>query len=304
MKKLSLLLISLMMLSLVACGNKTEEKDEQNPLGNPIENPLLNGDDSKDEVEVNEDFEEVVLVSGENYIISVVDMKYEDDEYTIYIAVNNQTNSDIYLTVLDVAVNNLMCFDYDWDDDNFPAGEKTITELELNGKQLKNIGVTEDMLKVDIGTVSKINNVVNYGYMTYFPNGEDAANNITTATQIDGTVIFENEYYKIGYKGYLDRGDSAIGDISLGDILILNVQNKTDKFIEIGNNRVFTVNDSDITDGCMYNGYLFPNGTYEQRLYFNQTSFETGMKLSAQFYFEDAATQTTLSEDIITIVIE
>ena len=304
MKKLSLLLISLMMLSLVACGNKTEEKDEQNPLGNPIENPLLNGDDSKEEVEVNEDFEEVVLYTTDEYTVSVVDMKYEDEKHSICIAVDNKTDKEIKFDVCEVAVNDLMCFDFDWDDEEFPAGKKTVAELEIKDSHLKYIGVAEDILKVDMCVWSKVNENRAFDHLIYYPQGEEAANNITTSTKMDGTVIFENEYYKICYKDYLERYDESLGNRSLGDILFLTVENKTDELVRISNGTIYTINDSDTTDHCEYTSYLFPNGTYEQRLYFMSTGFEEGMKLSAEFHLTDLKTDTKICSDILTIVIE
>lgn len=298
MKKLSLLLISLMMLSLVACGNKTEEKDEQNPLGNPIENPLLNGDDSKDEVEVNEDFEEVVLEQGEGYTVSIVDVKHEDGNYIICIAVDNQTESEIDFDVLSVAINNLKLRDHDWYERKFPAGEKTVRKLIMSEKHMNYLGITEDILKVDMYTVMKIEDV-NYECMTYYPNGEEAAKNIATGLQIEGTVLFENEYYKVGYDRYRDSGFDEYGDT-----LVLIVQNKTDKMVELHNTTVFFINDSDETAHSVHDPALFPNGTYDITISFFDLKLKKGMKLKADFRLVDQETQEGLCENPITIVIE
>ncbi len=299
MKKLGLLMISMLIIfSLVACGEEKPENDEQNYEMEQFDWEKYKEENFSNEVEINEDFEEVVLEQGEGYTISVVDMKYEDEKYIICIAVDNQTDSEVEFDILAVAINDLMLGDFDWNNEEFPAGKKTIQKLKMSERYVNYLGLTEDILKVDMYTVMKIEDV-DYGYMTYYPNGEEAAENITTGSQIDGTVVFENEYYKIGYKGYL-----ASGIDMLGDTLILTVQNKTDKMVELHNTTVFFINDSDDTAHSVHAGALFPNGTYDIQISFFDLKLEKDMKLKADFRLVDQETQEGLCEDTITIIIE
>lgn len=299
MKKLGLLMVSMLIIfSLVACGEEKPENDEQNYEMEQFDWEKYKEENISNEVEINEDFEEVVLESGEGYTISVVDMKHEDEKYIIYIAVDNQTEIEMNFDILSVAINNLMLRDYDWYERKFPAGEKTIRKLVMSEGHLNYLGITEGILKVDMYTVMKIEDV-DYGYMTYYPNGEGAAENITTGSQIDGTVVFENEYYKIGYDGYLDSGFDM-----MGDTLLLTVQNKTDKLVELNNATVFFINDSDDTASSVHKGYLFPNGTYDIQISFFDLKLEEGMKLKADFHLTDNEIEEVLCEDTITIIIE
>ena len=302
MKKIGLLLIStLMIFSLVACGEEPVENNEQNLGYEESDTEQILEDNSSNAVESNEEFEEVILASGEGYTISVVDMEYDkaEEEHIICLAVDNQTDSEMYFNIHAVAVNDLKVRKYDWYTDEFPAGKKTVAELKMPESHLDYLGVTEGILKVDICTVMQIDDV-SYGYVTYYPEGEEAAGNITTDTQVDGTVIFENDYCKIGYDTYYVSGTE------LGDTVYLTVQNKTDKLVEMRNSTVFIVNDNveDTSSSPYYNGVLFPNGTYKIPIGFAALKFEEGMKLEAEFHVVDRETQEELFEDTITIYIE
>ena len=234
-KVLALLLDFLLIFSLWACG-ETEQKTT-GTIDTQIE-PEEETNPTQEEEPVIEFLEEMSIVSNEDITVKITGLDPDNYMgYTLKLFLENKTDKNLYFTMEDTSVNDVMCDPY-WAIELSP-GKKTNEEVVFSNTELKTVGI-RDVNKIEFHMVSYDSEDWSADYLfnqqvTVYPWGEAAVTEYTRTPVENEIAVFDTEDCTMIITG-VDPDDFW------GYSVQVYMYNKTDK------NLMFTADEGAVND--------------------------------------------------------
>ncbi len=224
MKKLwTLLLVMMMALSLVACGDETSSQGGDTNKENPAED---NKTDKKEENEIS--FEEIVVVDNDECVIKITEIDSDNMwGFTLKAQLENKSADKTYMfSVESAAINGVQCDPFFASE--VAAGKKANEEISFSDSSLEDYEIGE---YTDIELTFRVYDsddwmadAVAEETVHVYPYGEDKAVTFVREAQASDQIIIDNEYVTVTVVGY------ELDDI-WGYTVNLFLQNKTDSTV-------------------------------------------------------------------------